>query len=73
MPSERVAVVTGAASGIGRALASECEQRGMRVFSADITGDSAVDVSVRSEVEAFARSVFEQADNVDYIFNDAGV
>jgi NAD(P)-dependent dehydrogenase (short-subunit alcohol dehydrogenase family) len=73
MTTERVAVVTGAASGIGRALVAECEQRGMRVFSADIAGDPAVDVSNRGDVEAFARSVFDHTDNVDYIFNNAGV
>lgn len=33
----KVAVVTGAASGIGRALASECAARGMRVVVSDIS------------------------------------
>ncbi|MEO5840510.1 MAG: SDR family NAD(P)-dependent oxidoreductase [Acidimicrobiales bacterium] len=73
MTSARVAVVTGAAGGIGRALVAECEQRGMRVFTADIAGDPAVDVSMRRDVDAFAQSVFEQTDNVDYVFNNAGV
>ncbi|WP_052336536.1 SDR family NAD(P)-dependent oxidoreductase [Nocardioides alkalitolerans] len=34
----RVAVITGAASGIGRALADECAARGMRVVVADVDG-----------------------------------
>lgn len=73
MSSGRVAVVTGAASGIGQALVGECRQRGMRVFSADIASDASVDVSVRRDVDAFARSVYEQTANVDYVFNNAGV
>ena len=32
----RVAVVTGAASGIGRALAERCAREGMRVVIADV-------------------------------------
>ena len=43
-----VAVVTGAASGIGRALVHECENRGMRVFATDISLDPPVDVRDRS-------------------------
>ena len=35
----RVAVITGAASGIGRAIAVECSIRGMRVVLADIDTD----------------------------------
>ena len=68
-----MAVVTGSASGIGRALVDECASRGMRVFTADISGDQPVDVSVRSDVESFARSVYEQTDCVDFVFNNAGV
>jgi len=45
----------------------------MRVFSADIANDTSVDVSVRVDVDAFARSVYEQTANVDYVFNNAGV
>ena len=33
---DRVAVITGAASGIGRALADRCAQEGMRVVIADV-------------------------------------
>jgi NAD(P)-dependent dehydrogenase (short-subunit alcohol dehydrogenase family) len=68
-----VAVVTGSASGIGRALVDACESRGMHVFAADISSENPVDVSTRADVEAFARSVYEQTDNVDFVFNNAGV
>ena len=43
--SGRVAVVTGAASGIGRALADRCAQGGMRVVMADVE-TSALDAAV---------------------------
>lgn len=69
----RVAVVTGAASGIGEALVHECEQRGMRVFVADIAGDPSVDVSRPASVADFAAHVYRQTDCVDYVFNNAGV
>jgi NAD(P)-dependent dehydrogenase (short-subunit alcohol dehydrogenase family) len=70
------AVVTGGASGIGRALAQECRRRRMHVFSADVTPTSdgaIVDVSSRSSVDAFAASVYEQVGSVDLLFNNAGV
>jgi NAD(P)-dependent dehydrogenase (short-subunit alcohol dehydrogenase family) len=71
-----VAVVTGGASGIGRALVEECERRGMRVFAADVDATargSVVDVGSSADVEAFARSVYSQTDAVDLLFNNAGI
>ena len=38
---DRVAVVTGAAHGVGRALANECANEGMRLVVADIEGEPA--------------------------------
>lgn len=43
--AERVAIVTGGASGIGRALAAELTARGATVFIADIVGDRAKDTA----------------------------
>jgi NAD(P)-dependent dehydrogenase (short-subunit alcohol dehydrogenase family) len=37
---DKVAVITGAASGIGRALAERCADEGMRVVLADVEGDA---------------------------------
>jgi NAD(P)-dependent dehydrogenase (short-subunit alcohol dehydrogenase family) len=73
---ELVAVVTGAASGIGRALAEECGRRGVQVFRADVTpspGTALVDVTSRESVAAFATSIYEQVESVDLLFNNAGV
>jgi NAD(P)-dependent dehydrogenase (short-subunit alcohol dehydrogenase family) len=41
----KVAVVTGAASGIGRALAERCAQEGMKVVLADIEEKALVQAS----------------------------
>jgi NAD(P)-dependent dehydrogenase (short-subunit alcohol dehydrogenase family) len=38
--TDKVAVITGAASGIGRALAERCGQEGMHVVLADVDGDA---------------------------------
>ncbi len=85
--SGRVAVVTGAASGIGRAIAERCAREGMRVFLADIEQqplDAAVDsllsdghavLGVRTDVSS-QESVDElaaAAGNVHLLFNNAGV
>ena len=37
---DKVAVITGAASGIGRALAERCAHEGMKVVVADVDGDT---------------------------------
>ena len=47
---DRVAVITGAASGIGRALARACAARGARVVLADV--DAAALDSLRAEIES---------------------
>jgi NAD(P)-dependent dehydrogenase (short-subunit alcohol dehydrogenase family) len=87
--SGRLAVITGAGSGIGRALAVACAQRGMRVLIADIdeaglaataalvgradTLTLRVDVSRPEDVAAMADLAFGQAPDVALLFNNAGV
>ena len=86
---ERVAVVTGAASGIGAALAERLSYEGAHVVAVDrdntdattarvvangVKGVSAqVDVSSREAVEALAASVYERFGRVDLLCNNAGV
>lgn len=86
--TDKVAVVTGAASGIGRALAQGCAAEGMRVVAADIdaggakeTADSigaaafshATDVADSASVAALADASFDAFGQVDLLINNAGV
>src|SRR6478752_9432366 len=84
-----VAVVTGAGSGIGRALAQELAGRGAQLALADLNmagleetrgllgGAEArtykVDVSRAAEVEQFARQVQQDFGRVSLLVNNAGV
>jgi 2-hydroxycyclohexanecarboxyl-CoA dehydrogenase len=75
----RVAVVTGGASGIGRAVAALLASRGARVFVADLNApaDAAgewirTDVSDATSVEALARDVIARAEAPRVLVNAAG-
>jgi NAD(P)-dependent dehydrogenase (short-subunit alcohol dehydrogenase family) len=83
----KVAVVTGAGSGIGQALALRCEREGMRVVAADIEPDAlaktaaelhrastfVADVSRYDDVAALADHAYETYGAVDVLCNNAGV
>jgi NAD(P)-dependent dehydrogenase (short-subunit alcohol dehydrogenase family) len=85
----RLAVITGAGSGIGRALALACTRRGLRVLLADVdeAGIDAtatllgredalklrVDVSRPEQVAAMADLAYREAGEVALLFNNAGV
>ncbi|WP_460947769.1 SDR family oxidoreductase [Okibacterium endophyticum] len=81
-----VAVVTGAASGIGRGIAEELAATGASVVVADISLEKAaatareigataahVDVAELASVERLADTVLEQHGRVDIVVNNAGV
>ncbi|MFI6321776.1 SDR family NAD(P)-dependent oxidoreductase [Nonomuraea sp. NPDC050556] len=74
----RVAVITGAARGIGRAVAEAFSAFGARTAVCDRdtpdTGDLAMTLDVRDPmaVETFARAVQERYEKVDILVNNAG-
>lgn len=82
--SEQTIVITGAASGIGRALAEGFLREGARVVAADIQtkGLDALaalgaisrptDVRHRSELEALIGQAQQQTGRIDALFNNAG-
>lgn len=84
---DKVAIVTGAASGIGRALSAELRRRGARVWMTDVDGARLekaadelgaeqwrlLDVTDAEAFEALAGEVREQSGRVDYLFNNAGI
>ena len=80
-------VITGAASGIGAALAFACAQRGATVIAADIDADGAgrtaasigsaaiarhLDVTDRSEFADLVGEVVEEHGSLDMLINNAG-
>lgn len=84
----QVVVVSGAASGIGRALAQLASARGAAVALSDVnaagleetraslTGEAfaqVVDVAQRAQVEAFAAAVLQRFGRADVVVSNAGV
>ena len=83
----KVAVITGAGSGMGRAAAAVFARHGARVLAADVSGreqDTAAaigaaavpcrcDVTRESEVEAMMRAAVEAFGRIDAVLNVAGI
>jgi NAD(P)-dependent dehydrogenase (short-subunit alcohol dehydrogenase family) len=76
---KRVAIVTGAASGIGLALSSELRQRGAVVVGADVrfAGSSPhavfLDVRDAAAVQKLVDDTVQQHRRLDFMFNNAGI
>jgi NAD(P)-dependent dehydrogenase (short-subunit alcohol dehydrogenase family) len=84
----KVAVITGGARGIGRAIATRYAAEGARVVVADINGTEAetvageighgaigvgLDVTKQASIDAMVASVVERAGRIDILVNGAGI
>jgi NAD(P)-dependent dehydrogenase (short-subunit alcohol dehydrogenase family) len=71
----RVAIVTGAASGIGRALCDELAGRGAVVVGVDIKFAGAMHLDVRDSaaVEKLVDDTVRARGRLDFMFNNAGI
>ena len=70
---QKVAVVTGGASGIGRCISEEFRKQGVKVYVIDkAPGDHYVgDISDKAVLEAFAAHVISETGGIDYLINNA--
>jgi len=76
----KIAVISGAASGIGNCLAVKMKERGVRVFGIDINkvnikGITAFkcDVSDETQVVSSINEIGASVDRIDYLLNVAGI
>ncbi len=71
--SQKVAVVTGGANGIGKYIAEEFRKQGVNVYVIDkAEGDHYVgDISDKYVLEDFAEKVIRECGGIDYLINNA--
>lgn len=82
MTAERVALVTGGASGIGRAICARLREDGLLVAAVDLKPDDAAevatfavgcDVTDESDVDSAVAAVLDRFGAIDVLVNNAGI
>jgi len=72
--SQRVAIVTGGAGGLGRAMGERLAADGLEVVPADLHGEGErVDVADPASVQALVDRVLERHGRIDVLVNNAGI
>ena len=71
--TDRRAVVTGGASGIGEAVAKRIAQEGGKVAIWDLNGGIKVDISDYASVEKAVAETIKQIGGIDILVNSAGI
>lgn len=69
----KVAVITGAAQGIGRCIREELEKEGARVYIIDLQENDCFvgDIGDKAVLESFANKVIRECGRVDFLVNNA--
>jgi NAD(P)-dependent dehydrogenase (short-subunit alcohol dehydrogenase family) len=73
MNENRVALVTGASSGIGRACAALLAARGLRVYAASRSATLRMDVTDDASVQAAIDEIIRSEGRLDVVVNNAGI
>lgn len=77
--NNKVAIITGAGTGIGKATGELLESKGCRVYNLDIagSGDSPYfihcDVRDRQAIRAAVQAVHDREQRIDFLFSNAGI
>ena len=84
-PKDKTILITGAASGLGKAWAKKFNDEGAKVFACDIEEAglleleklgitvSLVDVSSSEEISSFINAAYDKTGSIDILFNNAGM